>query len=191
MPYRSRLLTIAGLQLQVPGLWAYFAISQILPVSFSENLFFIACQLVPAEERTHETKVDPPIGYQLAASGVVMCYMQCLLAAPNTVGSPAFFPLLFATRLLLLSPLLVVWITRRHERFPGGQRRYGNVMFSRSTVTFVLAMWLLIERWSPWWPGSVKEAVDALNGNHAVSALGYDLVIGLLSLWVYDSLGYV
>ncbi len=48
-----------------------------------------------------------------------------------------------------------------------------------------------MEQGAPWWPESIGEALDALNGNHAVSALGYDLVIGVVSLGVYKLLGRV
>lgn len=46
-----------------------------------------------------------------------------------------------------------------------------------------------MEQGASWWPKDVGEALDALNANHAVSALGYDLAIGVISLGVYVLLG--
>ena len=69
-------------------------------------------------------------------------------------------------------------------------RRSGMEMLciEQHITTIVLAGWYIMEQ-GAWWPKSLDEAFDALNGNHAVSALGYDLVIGVVSLGIYNALG--
>ncbi|KAM3414668.1 hypothetical protein BST61_g9826 [Cercospora zeina] len=39
-----------GVQRRVPRLWAYFALSQILPISFAQNLFFVALLKLPVTD---------------------------------------------------------------------------------------------------------------------------------------------
>ena len=160
-------------------------------MSFSQNLLLVACQLLPAEEPALEHKANAPQKYRLVAVLVTMAYLQCLITAPSTLGSPNFLPLLFATRLLLLSPLLVALTLERNAHTLKQGQRYGNVMYRTHIVTIVLAGWYIIEQGASWWPKDVREALDALDLNHAVSALGYDLVIGVVSLGVYVSLGRV
>ena len=160
-------------------------------MSFSQNLFLVVREVRgggAAGEKSHEESSSEETGSQFIAVVVSVCYLQCLLVAPETVGSWALFPMLFATRLLLLSPILVVWMSRRKQH---SQKRYGLVMRTRDIIILVIALWMSMEGWSPWWPGSIGEAVDALHVNAAVSALGYDLVIGVSSLVVRKLLEYV
>ena len=150
----------------------------------------MACQLLPAEGPTPEEKLKPPQEYRLVAVVVTMAYLQCLITAPGTTGSPYFLLTLFATRILLLSPLLIASMLQRQSTSNPQHQHFGNVMFRTHIVTIVGAGWYIMEQ-GAWRPKSVDEAIKVLNHNHAISALGYDLVISLVSLGVYIVLGRI
>ena len=186
-----------GMRSQTPRLWVYFAVGQILPVSFSQNLFLIAGELIPGsppgEDRDdekarpdvqHHASVSPAVSTEkikIIAIAALFCYHQCLHVAPQTVGSAMLFPVLFATRLLLLSPLFVVWLSKQ---------RYEVGIFTKYLVV-ACSGWLLADSWYTWWPATMEGAVDALHANPALSALGYDLLIGVGSLAVHSLLGCI
>jgi hypothetical protein len=169
-------LTSLGSRLRVPRLWAYFVLNQILPSSFSQSLFLAAYELVPSQGLWNHQNEKTPKKLYLVAMAITVCYIQCLLAAPTTVGTATFFPILFATRALLPSPWFVVWTL--------GNAGSGN-MIGKETLAFVVASLVLLERWQPERPKSISQTLDALNDNHAVSALGYDLLIGHSSLLIH------
>lgn len=149
----------------------------------------MACQLLPAERAPPGEKPKPPQGYRLVAVVVTMAYLQCLITAPGTIGSPYFLLVLFATRLLLLSPLLIASMLQR-QSVSNSEQHFGNVMYRTHIITIVFAGWYIMEQ-GAWRPKSLDEAIKVLHRNHAISALGYDLVISLVSLGAYIVLGRI
>ena len=67
---------VEGVHRRIPRLWAYFALSQILPISFAQNLFYIALLRVPVADRT--THVRLPTYLTMA---IVLGYGGCLVLA--------------------------------------------------------------------------------------------------------------
>jgi hypothetical protein len=110
--------------------------------------------------------------YQTVA---LVLYCACLIAAPRAVGTRAFIPGLFLTRLLLLSPWLLAMSNKQEGSIDKVIAAIG------STVALVLALGQLPLDWTLGWQPSITTELKALNDNHAVSALGYDLCIGLCS----------
>ncbi|PPJ59857.1 hypothetical protein CBER1_04935 [Cercospora berteroae] len=65
-----------GVHRRVPRLWAYFALSQILPISFAQNLFYVALLKLPRGDSN--TGVTLP---RNITAGVVLSYGASLLLA--------------------------------------------------------------------------------------------------------------
>jgi hypothetical protein len=113
----------------------------------------------------------------------LLLYCSCLIAVPRAVGTWAFIPGLFLTRLLLLSPWLLAMSNKQEGAIDSVITPIG------STVALLLALGQLPLDWTLGWQPSITTGLKALNDNHAVSALGYDLCIGLCSTLIYVVLG--
>jgi len=120
-----------GRQRQIPQLWTFFALSQILPISFAQNLFYLAlCLTTPEEEeeelesepstktktktKSEETKTKPTtpsqriLHYPKTPSILTLAtYSLTLALAQLYAHTPALIPLVLLARLALLFPLLL------------------------------------------------------------------------------------
>ena len=211
------MLTIAlpGHRFDIPDLHLYFALSQILPVSFTQNLFAIAVLLhshnkqlrepsappsQPRDTRKRST-AGPGISDHSNGTGrvfVVHLLSICLsglLAASRTsdVSQVGYLVLLvFAARLLLLSPYL---LTRYVKTSNTGE--------SQNKIDRRLAVWLapaidmvgiriigallelsFVKKRANFWssPGILAQREwEALGQGSAIAAFGWDLIIGLSS----------
>ena len=178
-----RVLTecFVGHQFDVKHLWAYFILDQILPVSYTQNLFLIATSLMDTP-KSKQPKQAPGLTWQLAP---LLAYMMCLIAAPHCVGTSCFFPVLFLTRFLLFSRMIELRPSAKSDssRDPVSVTPAFPLFedYKWSIVYFCLGAWVLsvihLTQAMPF-----LEALAAVNFNPAVSALGYDLLIGLASL---------
>lgn len=86
---------------RIPRLWAFFALSQILPISFAQNLFYIALLRSPGPK---ETTIYFPRRTTLL---VTAAYCICLLVAPYTAEGPFLMPTIIVARLLLFVPFFL------------------------------------------------------------------------------------
>lgn len=154
---------------------------QILPVSFTVNLFFVALLLLPEDEKeVGKAPVRaPPVMEAKASWAVVAAYSVCVIASPYAAETPWLLPLILAARLLLFVPLLLA---------QNGLSSWGP---SRRPLQVVLSM--TITRWGHKWaanPGStvafIGEIVNGLMVHPAVASLGCDWILYLLSagLWL-------
>ena len=91
-------ITITGQRRQVPRLWAFFCLSQILPISFAQNLFYLALLRLPQTEH----RVVAP---WLSAFSMVLVYNLSILIAPH--GGTLLLSGIFMARITLFSPLLL------------------------------------------------------------------------------------
>lgn len=195
-------MALAGRQSRIEGLWRYFLLAQILPVSFTHCLFSIAVALqsVPAETvngRAHGKKQlsrisvlstltpSETISVHLTA-GSMMALINLLLKNTN---SPYFLPLVLAIRLLLFFPYLMAFRQPEAVGTAGDNHRSDQpALSSRNVRVFVgtlaaLAALLIgsaINR-IPASEHTMKAAWQGLNQNWAVRALGYDFLLGLCS----------
>ena len=162
----------------IPRLWAYFILDQILPVSFTQNLFLLATQLSPSSSTTSLRYARPTTHYYL-----ILSYLACLFAAPKAIGTSYFFPVLFATRALLLTPYFLrcpgkksTFSYTNHALPSEGSQNDGLMFFILSAVVLDVVQSLSM---------TSLPSLPAINENHAVGALGYDFLIGLGSLIVH------
>ncbi|KAK5436479.1 hypothetical protein LTR34_002110 [Exophiala xenobiotica] len=183
----------------VPHLFTYFLLDQILPVSFAQNLFLLRMIFREEEEmeEEEEEEEEQPIPtaatlYPAAVSlqcAVALTYLGVVAAAPYSVATRYFFPVLFATRILLFAPYQALGPVQ--HKSPSEQvhpRRMGSLMkeygrfFAPALVGGVLMQLAQTARTS-----SFASTLAALNCNPAVSALGYDVLIGLASVACFVS----
>jgi hypothetical protein len=85
------MLFVSGTRLQVPHLWAYFLLDQILPVSFTQNLFRLATILhvQPSQDRNWK-----PAGSK-AQTMIPLAYLASLTTSTFQVDTPWSLPILF------------------------------------------------------------------------------------------------
>ena len=88
----------------MPHLWAYFVLNQILPVSFSQALFYTALEL--SEPETQQTLPNRSGGAFLKLlCGTV--YLSLLFVSPATFETQALLMATLVLRLVLLAPFFI------------------------------------------------------------------------------------
>lgn len=111
-----------GRQRNIPNLWTFFALGQILPISFAQNLFYIALLLTNPEPKSSETEEKPtnsnnttttPNPFRILhypkPTSILSAAAYCLTLALAQLysGTPALTPLILLARASLLTPLLL------------------------------------------------------------------------------------
>jgi hypothetical protein len=183
-------LTAAGTKCDIPRLWAYFLLDQILPVSFTLNLFCIALLLAPPPKTEKKIYATSPL-LQIVS---LLAYFYAVSQAPANVGTPSFLPTVIATRALLFAPYLVLapssklsWLTpvgrsasRRtlHEAYQPAWR----MILVCTAVMYVRQYRVVL---ADNYKSAIWEGFRTLNDVPAVSALAYDYILGLGSLYVF------
>lgn len=178
-----------GRKRSIPHLEAYFIIGQILPISFTINLFSLAILLYSIPQPTQKFWTPTPIIQLLP----LMAYYVFVLLAPFTAdGSGGFFIIIVVfIRLLLFFPLLLPMIVPE-----GGGKSY---LTPRNAGWMDAGPWYFIGVLSVllWLSqtftalkdnnGHVGRVLGAVNDSPAVSALGYDYMLSLVTLgfWAF------
>lgn len=192
-------MAVEGTCRQIPNLWLYFALEQILPVSFTMNLFFLAVLLSPSpSDRLAASSgwLVPPVVNQVL---MLTVYFAALCIAPSAPTTLALTPVALLIRILLCFPYLGC-----RPKQPGCRERKispSKVLGERTPdyklwvaykpiwMTIVICYTLL--QLLHVWRGSViafpptKDIMWAINNDFAISALGYDLLIAMTSLIVW------
>jgi hypothetical protein len=114
--------SLTGTRREIPHLFAYFLLDQILPVSFAQNLFLL--RMIFREEEEEDQEEGQPIPtaptlYPAAVSlqcEVALTYLGVVAAAPFSVATRYFFPVLFATRILFFAPYQALGPVRQKSR---------------------------------------------------------------------------
>ena len=187
-------IPIAGSRCGVRRLWSYFLLNQILPVSFSQNLFILALIVAPPP-KTERKLFAANSKLQVA---ILLAYFWCVSEAPSAVGTTTFFPIQFAIRALLFSPLPVLapslklsWRTPRGSR-PGQATIYAAYRPAWMIIS-ISAIALLVRQSKTILDDNFKSAIwegfRTINEHPAVSALAYDYLIGMTSLYVFWAMG--
>jgi len=130
------------------------------------------------QERAHDLKAVTP----LLQSAISLLYLIALRAAPSNVGGRYFFPVLFGTRILLSAPYLLLQPSRvdswRVQRTPS---KHLMQAFTWSFATLGVGG-LILQTSQTLRTNGLSGILAALNSNPAVSALGYDFLIGVVSV---------
>ena len=182
------LLTIIGRRRKIPHLWAYAGISQILPVSFAQNLFFLAMLVSPAAEKDEMVWVPHPM---LLLVSLAIYYVFVGLA-PYMVGTNAFIGVVITIRLLLLCPLYLPIIVPGDSAKEYLEARDTQRIFRRiighvgtgSTVLFVVQTVMTFREVG----FNISRFLEAIHDSPAINALGYDYVLSLVSAGLWNSM---
>ncbi|KAG7006849.1 hypothetical protein G7Y79_00012g031850 [Physcia stellaris] len=196
-----------GRRRRVPHLWAYFALGQILPISFAQNLFTIALFLATASaplnasktaiESLSEQPQSPHESQKLNQEETILqkifftIFYSLLLVIPVWKNTSLFIPSILIIRLLLLAPLLISL-----DDPPGFSYMVYLIPFLASCAAFMcgvstMSQDLALSSDSGLYDAVealVKRVVTAINDNHAVQALGWDMLISISSCGLVDLL---
>lgn len=163
-----------GRQSQIPRLWAFFGLSQILPISFTQNLFYIA--LLRRPKGNKERTIVPPVQGNL----LIAAYFCCLLAAPASSKTSWLMPIILSARALLFVPSLLPLCQALDEQ----HARATNPLRLIDTACLLIAVY-------PHFPAFGEHGIQgfatALFSHPAVSSLGCDFAICVVSLalWIW------
>ena len=189
---------VSGIRRDIPHLWAYFLLDQILPVSFTQNLFLLTSVLQRDKEGTSAGKMCPPqVSLQIM---VVGAYFALLSTAPSSVGTPWFFPMLLSTRAMLFAPFLLLRTDRLRTEQHSASSGQGHTILASLRIRRLLehesrwalaliAAYFVLQLSSGLFTSthySTMAVWSALHDSSAISSLGYDLLIGGFSLVVCE-----
>lgn len=173
---------------RIPHLWAYAGISQILPVSFAQNLFFLAMLVSPAAEKNEMVWMPHP----MLLLGSLAIYYVFVGLAPYTIGTNVFIGMVITIRLLLLCPLYLPTIVLGDSAKEYLKARDTQRIFRRivgyvgicSAVLFVVQTVMTLREVG----FNISRVLDAIHDSPAISALGYDYVLTLVSAGLWNSM---
>ncbi|KAM0722049.1 hypothetical protein Q7P37_002975 [Cladosporium fusiforme] len=160
----------------IPYLWSFFCLSQILPISFAQNLFYVALLLAPGRAgQLHFNKSS-----SVASAGA---YCLCLACAQMMAGTEKLIPLILAARSVLMVPLFLK--AGHHESKDPDEKVYivratGDelqriVLKTSMIMTGMKGYQAVQEGWS------VPMIFSSLTSHPAVASLGYDFILSAVS----------
>ena len=171
-----------GRQRGVPQLWSFFCLSQILPISFAQNLFYVALMLSPQNEgQLHFNK-----SRAVLASAV---YCLCLACAQMYAGTDKLVLIILLARAVLMAPLFLkagrFATNMTTEKVPidraTGDELQRIVLKSSIIMTGMKGYQAMQEGFSP------QSVASALFSHPAVASLGCDFILSAVSFaaWTY------
>lgn len=168
------LIMCQGSERGIPRLWAFTALSQILPISFAQNLFYLAT-LRPSGHG--KEAYLPRTGYVCAA----IAYMACMTLAPRAFSTTYLMPLI----LLLVLPFLFV---RVRDPNPSPRKTGAGHNTAQQIIGAISAALTLIQIYKN--DGfTIRSAASSLLEAPAVTALGLDSLLSILSFLVWRATG--
>lgn len=170
-------MAVQGTRFGVSHLWTFFVLGQILPTSFAQNLF---CTAVLLSTRSPHGEIPSP--ERMKQGLVVGLLYVALLVAPLSASTAFEMPMLFVTRVLLAGPFFLLKLASVDGRKAAVQGWYSPLDWS---VYMVLLGSVVFLPFQTWMAGDITSAVWSINESWAVSALGYDYLIGVGSFGVF------
>lgn len=183
--YRADALTL-GHRHHITHLWSYFLIAQLVPISFALNFFYINLLLTPSSATSpippkEQPKIEPnstdlPKEHTRNKFRMVFfahAYAGLLILAPLRVHTALFTPLIFAIRAAILVPAI--------RPFETGLRVSRALFLLPLAALWIILLSITIVSGME----SGLRILYAINANPAVSALGWDYVLGAISAGVW------
>jgi hypothetical protein len=189
----------SGTRRRIANLWLYFALGQVLPVSFTMNLFFVAILVTQFKFQPSGSSRwrAPRPEHQVLFLSI---YFATLFIAPSTISTKALMPVVLLARSLLFYPYLAL---RPEEITSNSSTRGGNqisenetehdgflLRYKATAVTtalgYISLQLLHVMQGSFIALPQSANLISAITDNYAVSTLGYDFLIAIasLGLWV-------
>lgn len=160
----------------IPYLWSFFCLSQILPISFAQNLFYVALLLKPESAgQIHFNKS--------ASVGSAGLYCLCLACAQLMAGTEKLIPLILAARAVLMVPLFLRagrhTSTDPNEKVPivratGDELQ--RVILKTSLIMTGMKAYQAVQE-----DLSIPMIVNSLSSHPAVASLGHDFILSAIS----------
>ncbi|SMR57558.1 unnamed protein product [Zymoseptoria tritici ST99CH_3D1] len=168
-------LSVEGLRHHIPDLWSFFALAQILPISFTQNLLYLALLRTPAD-RTPPDQVTFP---RNKISAALLAYFVALRWAPSS-GSQILTVVVVARALLL-----VPW-TLAKTSSTSGTNASAPARWSARDVGWLLGLMgaaaTALQVFEVRRAGlSVEGLLLSLTSHPAVTTLGADMFISVVS----------
>lgn len=180
----TQVCTCVGVRFDIPHRWSYFVLGQILPTSFAQNMFCTAISLSPMPR----TRRSVPSPSRVQQALVVTLLYAALLIAPLSARTSFEIPMLLATRVLLATPYLLLATSTgsgKKEDKIGQQQQQGWYNPLDLSLYLILLGCTGFIPFQTWKAGDFASAVRSLNDSRAVSALGYDYLIGAASFGLF------
>ena len=178
-----------GRKQKIPHLWAYFLLLEILPSSFTQNLFYLALLTHPPSSNQPK-QLEPPQNTKTATTIAGLSYLLLLgVGMPRLAQTSYLMPAVLILRALLLLPLFVPAETGTDRRTESEKHAERGRPWT-NTVSIILsgAAALVLASGG----GSTPRGLAAALGSHpAVSALGWDFLIGVGSWGVWMARGWL
>ncbi|KAI5204347.1 hypothetical protein E4T38_04795 [Aureobasidium subglaciale] len=164
---------IEGRRCKVPNLWAFFALLEILPTSFTQSLFYIMLFTKPRSANSN----DQLLSYWPFWYSVPLLYNYCLRSASEYAddGEWLIYTIL-AARLLLILPL-VLPLNSLGSLPPGTKSNTLQQVANLPLATFTMAIQFFAQKSGDLdvWENTSSLLLEALNSHPAVKTLSYDL----------------
>ncbi|KAL8712253.1 MAG: hypothetical protein Q9220_003404 [cf. Caloplaca sp. 1 TL-2023] len=194
-------ISIEGSRRNIPHLSAYLAIGQILPISFAQNLFFLAILIYPLPSPPPTDQLDNDNNdNKVVVSSVqgpslqivpLLAYYYLLYELPHRTHQPFFLFLVILIRLLLLSTYLGSYFllpASTKQIIPRGQlhRAYIPSYTTALICSGVVVVWQCFCVLQGTGLRGLRDLKGALSSDPAVSALGWDFLIwvGSVGVWM-------
>lgn len=163
----------------MPRLWTYFVLDQILPISFTQNLFCTTMALSAVRRTYHR---QPFMTLSTVRITALISYVVLLFSISSSVHTRWFFPNLFALRMLLFAPFLIDHFAFRRSNTE--QPRLSKGLHAINT--YCLLALALCGAYSIFFDNKVILTTSTKSSvNYAAAALSNDLFIGIVSGLVY------
>jgi len=169
------LTSLTGQEYGVPRLWAFFGLSQILPISFAQNLFYLALLCQPQQSKPKPDSPSLPLTVAFTLP-LVISYGACLGVAESSAGTDTLILIILATRVLLMAPMLLPSL---------GKLGFGRLGREAQLAVVALSAVMIGNRILGDAP---EDFMRALTSRPAVSALGFDFVLSVVSYLLWTSL---
>ena len=173
-----------GARRRVPHLWAYAIISQITPVSIAQNLFYLAL-LMNQPPKPSKQILTHSVAIRL---GPLTVYYVCLAIVPHIENTGYLVSVVGIIRTFLFWPFLLTTSFASQAACcvsaPKAQEndRLVFTIMGIVTIYYVCIHSMLALAYSGF---SFMGLITALNSNPAVSTLGYDYILSLVSAVVW------
>jgi hypothetical protein len=179
------ILNTAGLRYRIPNLWSFFALAQILPISFTQNLLYLALLRARVNKSPRPEEATFPRNQLLA---LTTAYMLVLRLAPRS-GQNILFVVAVA-RALLLVPYILAHAPK-NANISSSQSARWSTREAGLLLGLLTAIATARQVYEVQQAGlSVNDVLSALTSHPAVTTLGVDMVISCFSWFCWQFAQY-
>lgn len=168
---------------RLPRFWAFCGLSQILPISFTQNLLYVS-------QLRGSTTPSPTWNREVFESGILataVIYAICPFMVTDSIDSSTLMRLIvFIRSLLFVPPILALILGRRkptHRQNANARQPVKLIVTGLGVTCSVVHLYLTLLEFSS------SDLQQALFANPAVSALGFDFVISAFSALCWHVFG--